>query len=142
MPTIRILTAGIAAVVCLACGSYGTDTVGGPLDRNGLVEGLRGAGVTVEVGGDIQQPFFSVAGRTLMVNGQTVQVFEYASEAAMQREAALVSPDGGTIGTSSILWTATPHFYRKGLLIVVYLGADPAVRRALESVLGPQFAGG
>jgi hypothetical protein len=35
----------------------------------------------------------------------------------------------------------TPHLFKKGQLIVI-AGDHPDVLRALESILGPQFAGG
>ena len=87
MTTLRLTAAGIIAIACLACGSYGSDDVGdNPLDWTRLVDRLRRAGAAVDVGGQVQQPFFSVPGRTLAVDGQNVQVFEYATEAAMQRD--------------------------------------------------------
>lgn len=37
---------------------------------------------------------------------------------------------------------ATPHFYRSGNVIALYVGDDAATLAALERALGPQFAGG
>ena len=70
-----------------------------------------------------------------------MHVFEYADESATEADAALISPDGGSIGTSMVTWVAAPHFYKIGKLIVLYVGNDSAVIKVLESVLGPQFAG-
>jgi len=70
-----------------------------------------------------------------------VQVFEYPTDAAVQRDAARVAPDGGSVGGSAMMWAATPHFYRRGLLIVLYVGEDSSVTSVLQSVLGPHFAG-
>ena len=112
-----------------------------PLDLPGLVDALRASGATVESGEAVEQPFFTVPGRFIRVSGQDVQVIQYPDAAGAQREAGLVSPDGGTVGGSAILWATPPHFYRKGRLIVLYVGHDSAVRSALQSVLGVQFAG-
>ena len=103
-----------------------------------------GAGATVELVGEVSQPFFSVQGLSVNVNGEAVQVFEYTDAAAADAEAGLVSPDGREITNPPMLigWTSTPHFYNRASLIVLYLGDSPAVLKALESVLGPQFAGG
>jgi len=38
-------------------------------------------------------------------------------------------------------WTDAPHFYRKDRLLVLYVGGSEQVRKALETILGPQFAG-
>ena len=69
-------------------------------------------------------------------------MFEYADTTTADAEAAQVSPDGRSVGTSLISWVATPHFYKKVKLIVLYVGEDVAVIDALEAVLGPQFSGG
>ena len=39
-------------------------------------------------------------------------------------------------------WVSTPHFYRSGEIIAVYVGTSQELPSLLESVLGPQFAGG
>ncbi len=115
---------------------------GGPVtDYVSLIDNLRAAGATVEPAGEISQPFFSVRGRVITVNGGDVQVFEYADAATADAEAALVSPDGSSVGTSMVSWVAPPHFYKEGKLIVLYVGDDTAVVSALEAVLSPQFAG-
>lgn len=116
------------------------EAVGEALGR--LVEELRAAGNAVEEGDAISQPFFTVQGQVIIVDGSDVQVFEYGSSEAADEEAALVSPDGTSVGTTMILWVATPHFYKGGALIVLYVGDDAAVTDVLEAVLGPQFAGG
>ena len=38
-------------------------------------------------------------------------------------------------------WPAPPHYYKKGRVIVRYLGDSMAVLEVLEAVLGLQFAG-
>jgi hypothetical protein len=106
-----------------------------------LMMHLRSRGVKAARAGNISQPFFSVKGRGISVNGENVQVFVYASESAAEAEAKLVSPDGTGVGTNLMSWIAPPHFYRKGELIVLYVGGEHSVVDALVAVLGPQFAG-
>jgi hypothetical protein len=67
-----------------------------------------------------------------------VQVFEYQDADAVQADAELVSPDGSSVGTSMVTWIDTPHFYRKGKLIV----GSEGVISMLEAVMGSQFANG
>ncbi len=107
-----------------------------------LLDDLSAGGSVVEVGDTISQPFFTVQGQVIIVDGSDVQVFEYGSSEAAEEEAGLVAPDGNSVGTTMILWVATPHFYKSGTLIVLYVGDDAAVTDSLEAVLGPQFAGG
>lgn len=115
---------------------------GGPVtDYVSLIDQLRAAGATVEPAGAVSQPFFSVKGQVIKVNGEDVQVFEYTDAAAAEAEAATVSPDGRSIGTSMVTWVAAPHFYKTGKLIVLYIGNNQTTLAALETALGPQFAG-
>ena len=115
---------------------------GGPVvDYVSLLDTLRAAGAAVEPNGEITQEFFSPTGWAIKVNAADVQVFEYPDEAAAEAEAAQVAPDGGSIGTTMVMWVEAPHFYKTGKLIVLYVGSDAAVTALLESVLGPQFAG-
>jgi hypothetical protein len=115
-----------------------------PTDYNSFVDKLRASGAMVEhpaLPQVVVQDFFSVTGQVFKVNGEEVQVFEYDSKSEAEAEAALVSPDGSSIGTSMPFWIAPPHFYKAGRIIVLYVGVNPKVTEALETVLGVQFAG-
>jgi hypothetical protein len=65
----------------------------------------------------------------------------YESVEAMQNEASQVVPEGGSIGTSMVTWINTPHFYKTGRIIALYVGSDQTILSLLEKVLAPQFAG-
>src|SRR5689334_718387 len=71
-------------------------------DYESLVAALKAKSVTVEAGGEVEQPFFSVKGQVIKVSGADVQVFEYAEASAAEIAAALVAPDGGSIGTMMV----------------------------------------
>jgi len=105
------------------------------------LDALRAQGASIEPSGDVSQPFFTVEGQMIGMNGQDIQIFEYADEAAADAEAELVAPDGSTVGTTMVTWVGSPHFYSAGRLIVLYVGGDATTIDLLEMVLGPQFAG-
>lgn len=77
----------------------------------------------------------------IKVHGEEVQVFQYPHAAAADAQAALVSPDGSAVGTSKILWVGPPHFFKQGKLLVLYVGDNGKVLKALEAALGRPFAG-
>lgn len=110
-------------------------------DQASLLLALEQAGASAEAVDTVEQVFFAPQGSIIAVNGVDVQVFEYESGQAMEAEAALVAPDGGSIGTNMVTWIDAPHFYKAGRIIVLYVGSDPATIELLESLLGPQFAG-
>lgn len=148
-----LLTSGLLVLTLLlaACGGQAgaagpeedsvTSDAGGVTDLASLTEALRGAGATIEPAEGVSQPFFSVPGEIMLVNGGFVQVYEYETSEAMGTEASQISEDGSTIGTSMVNWMEAPHFYRAGRMIVLYVGEDQAVLDLLEGILGPQFAG-
>lgn len=110
-------------------------------DFNTLVTALQSAGITVESGGQVTQPFFTVPGQTLKLNGQDVQVFTFENAQALEAEAAQISADASTIGTNMPSWMSDPHFYKVGRMLVLYVGQDQKILDILSNVLGPQFAG-
>ena len=117
-----------------------------------LLDDLDGAGASVEEFTDPpESPIgFSVGGPRVAVNGGLIQVYEFPDGRAADTEAGYVSPDGYNItvplgGDRSMSthsdWLAPPHYYKKGRVIVRYVGDSAAVLEVLEAVLGPQFAG-
>ena len=127
------------------------NTPGDPMNYHDLVAKLRASGAKVMPGAAISQPFMDVQGRTLAVNGEQLQVYEYASVADADEQAARISPDGtafttvsssGTpVGAVQVDWIKPPHLYKAGRIIVIYIGTNNAVMHLLEGILGKQFAG-
>lgn len=123
------------------CGEPATSH-GGPVeDYVSLIDHLRAAGATVVPTSTVTQPFFSVIGQLITVNGQQVQIYEYVNEESANSDAARISPDGGTVGNAMVNWIAPPHFYKRGKIIVLYAGTNTSVIHVLETMLGSQFAG-
>lgn len=106
-----------------------------------LLNELESSGAAVENVGELSQPFLSVEGKTVKVNGVEVQVFEYTDAAAALTESETISSDGSSTATTMITWIDVPHFYLKDRFMVIYVGTDSATIETLIEVLGPQFAG-
>jgi len=114
-----------------------------PTELANLIKNLRAEGATaVFTNEKVSQPFFSVPARIINVNREGVQVYEYARASKADSEAKRVSSDGMTIGTSKPSWLASPHFFKRGKLIVLYVGGDQTILKILQATLGEQFAGG
>jgi hypothetical protein len=105
-----------------------------------LVSDLVGLGSVVAQGKSISHPFVSVDGEETIVDGETVQVFTYASPEAAKADADLVGPTGSPIGTTMASWVSAHHFYLKDSLLVLYVGLNANVIERLEIVMGPGFA--
>jgi hypothetical protein len=107
-----------------------------------LIAAFEASGASVEPAGDISQPFFSVTGKILSLNGTEIQFFEYADAESAMEESKLIASDGGSVGTTMMTWIDVPHFYLKEQAIVLYVGSDENTTGLLADVLGPQIAGG
>ncbi len=118
---------------------------------NELIAQLKAAGATVVAGTDINQPFMTVSGRTLTVNGEQIQVYEYASVSDTDKQASHISSDGTSfttvsssgmpVGATQVDWIKPPHLYKAGRLIVIYIGTNDSVIHLLVGIFGKQFAG-
>lgn len=138
----------LMGLLLTACGGTSPQSHGGPVrDHVSFVDALRGKGLTVQIAGAVSQPFLHPqSGTSLQVSGGALaapadlQSFEYSSEDAVQADARQITPNGNN-RTAMIDWIAPPHFFTSGRLMVIYVGADPAVIRILLGLLGPQVAG-
>ncbi len=137
----------LAAAVISAAACNAKSPPAGPSEitsTQALVQQLESRGATVALAETLPResnPFFSVSARRLVVNGESLSVFEYPDAASLDADAGKVHPSGTPIGTTQITWIAPPRFYRSSRLIVIYTGSSADVAARLEAVLGRPFAG-
>ncbi|HJM89316.1 MAG TPA: hypothetical protein QF624_06780 [Dehalococcoidia bacterium] len=115
-----------------------------PKAYDAFVEELRSRGAVVEEQGTLNQPFIPIAGRTLVIEGESVQVYEFEDGSVAATFAKGISADGSSFRSGDnatiVDWIAPPHIHRSGPLLVIYVGSAP-VTTILEVVLGAQIAG-
>jgi hypothetical protein len=115
-------------------------------DSQALELSLESKGADVEFGGaSAFSKLFGVAPSELKVNGQAVQIYQFAPGTSAEEASESVSPGGTTIvnpdgSVMSVMWIAPPHFYLFGNAIILYVGNDPEIGALLDSVAG-KFAG-
>lgn len=143
----RFGTRAAMFVFAVAVGACGSASPSGPSHlpaSRGLAQELRSQGLTIAEGG-IQPPasfpFFSAPALRLTVNGDDLHVFEYPNKTLATTEASKVAPAGTPIGTTQVTWVSPPRFYSRDTIIVLYVGSEAGVIRALDAVIGPPFAG-
>ncbi len=140
----------LAACSSTASTTPQTDTV---KDQASFIDALKTKGVRVDIAGTLDQPFLQAEGTNLRLSGgdlkqpTELQSFNYddkdlgkdGSKAAAEDASQIDS--SGNPRTMRIQWIASPHFFRKERVIVIYLGSDPNAIALLTELLGPQFAG-
>lgn len=142
----RFLTlATLVTALLVAFGACGASAGAGPVhDVASLTARLRGEGATVEMAGTIKHPFLAVPGQIMTVNGNDIEVYQYANAQALAADTRTIDPDGciGTVGGGMLNpWTAPPHFFKSEGVMVIYLGSDSGMLHLLTRVMGKQFAG-
>lgn len=143
----RVLMARSLVLSCLflavSCGSPVAPTSSATLDQ--FVQALRQRGLSASLAGEISPEnngFFSVPAHTIRVNAGQVNAFVYQDAEAAGAEAALISQDGQPGPTGRVTWVSTPHFYRHGALIVLYVGCAAEIVEGLQATLGLPIAVG
>jgi hypothetical protein len=145
-----VLGAILVALVVLAIGYVATHQANS-YTFDDLVKDLRSEGLQVELPSEPARDkgWFPVPPRRISVNGEFLEVYEFADIEEALKAARAVSPRGTSIapidGTSGwqIDWSyPPPSWYQKGQLIVIYGGTNSADKSKVERVLGTPFARG
>jgi hypothetical protein len=108
----------------------------------GLVTKLRSAGATVQTSMEKPSPnlYDSDKQEVILVNGETVQVFEYQEDEAGADVIAKRFVSESAVGSPDYVTSSRSHIYKAPKLVVRYLGDDLSITNLLESVLGKQVA--
>jgi hypothetical protein len=112
-----------------------------------LVEDLHAVGSTAARTREPVDHGFAIQGQRLAVDGQSVYVYEFPTEAEAEDAFAGVSADAYSLtvtrsdGDRTVVthgdWLETPHLYRKDRLILI-TGDDPGLLATLDKVMGEQ----
>ena len=123
----------LAALGQWSCsGSTNPSLVSTPED---LIARLQATGASVQRAGQSSaDPLFMVPGTVLSINGSGPRVNVYEYPTGLRAAEVAASVPGETV---KITWIATPHVYRAGRLLVVYVGISQDVLGLLAQVLGP-----
>jgi hypothetical protein len=133
----------LTILVIISCGTAKNQTQMPNAKRNISIESeLREQGLTIHTIENVEQPFFKIPGKAIVVNNdQMIQVFEFINSKEAGNVRSTISPDGMTIATSKPFWAEPPHFFHRERVILLYVGQDKKILTALKAVFGPQFAG-
>lgn len=88
-----------------------------------------------------QDDFFSISPIVMEIKGKRIYLYDFKNEKAMEKEAEKVDSGGCSIGNFKISWVSTPHFFKKGSIILQYIGNDKAMVNTFKQIMGTQFAG-
>jgi len=104
----------------------------GSSDIAGLVARLRLAGLSVTFEGQAHDPRLSVSGRTLNVDGETVEVYAYDDAWSAEADAARLIDEYGDDLTD---WIDAPHLFRDDRLLIIHASSSQQLNELLSSLL-------
>ena len=94
---------------------------------------------------DIEPSFSSNESKTMKIGEALIVVYSYKNNEEIEKNSEHISPDGSGFhnGKDSfeIDWISKPHFYKKGSIIVNYVGEDEKILDELKNIFGTQFTG-
>ncbi|AQR96238.1 hypothetical protein [Clostridium saccharoperbutylacetonicum] len=114
-----------------------------------LINLLKEKGYKLEVK-DVNAEFLPSTRKIITIGNEQIIVYAYNSNKEMEKDSANIDKDGfgytitelwGEQKPKSASWSSYPHFYKKGNIIVQYVGKNEEVIFNLKSILGEQFAG-
>lgn len=89
--------------------------------------------------------YLSVSRKPVMIGDEIISVYQYDSIEDMEKDAAYIDQGGCSISTPEkqiqISWSSFPHFFKKGTLIINYVGENEEILNLLNESYGPEFAG-
>ena len=140
------MAVGIALLIT-ACSSTGGSAVSdrvnlGPhADRPGVLNALRADGAIVRL--DHRRTFddmFATFRWNYLVDGTREQIYEYRDRAERRGVSKTISADGDSVNGASVRWKGTPHFYARGLVIVLTMDEGRRFNARLQELLGPNLS--
>ncbi len=107
-------------------------------------DSMKNKGYSFEIT-DVEEDFLPTTRKRMEFNHDMLDIYIFNGDKEMEEEAANIDKDGCgyTNGNKSlkVSWVSYPHFYKRGSLIVQYVGEDEKIITDLRDILGEQFAG-
>lgn len=140
----KVLILNLLVIISLvgAIGCNSIDKVENEFDLDVFKEEMKSRGYDFEIE-DIEPYFSSNESKTMKIGEALIGVYSYKNNKEMENNAKYISLDGSSFcnGKESleIDWISKPHFYKKGSIIVNYVGEDEKILDDLKDIFGTQF---
>lgn len=130
-----------AVILLVGCGTTTdppTPTPDAVVDTGAeLITTLQAEGVVAQDGGPFSDYLFDGGGQLLLVNGQQVQVWEFATIEDADTAREFISGTESPLAT--IRFFQSPRFFQAGTMLVLFVNTDPAILNMLTRILGEPF---
>lgn len=107
-----------------------------------FIEHLEKAGIKIKAITKGSNTFLKGEATDININEEFVNVYEYKNSDQMEADLKTIRSDGSVVGGAIIEWLYTPHLYKNGNIIVLYVGENKEIKEMIQKLVGNQFAGG
>lgn len=94
---------------------------------------------------DAENYFLPTTTKRMIIGSEGIDIYLYNSNKEVEDDAKRIHSDGfgyrGSTRSVEIDWISYPHFYKKGNIIVQYVGENKKIISDLKDIFGQQFAG-
>ncbi len=89
---------------------------------------------------DVDKDFLQAPRKRMKIGTDVVDIYLYNSNKSMEKDAKGININGGGYSRGNKLikvdWIAPPHFFKKGNIIVQYVGKNEKIITDLKNVMG------
>ena len=94
---------------------------------------------------DAEKDFLPTTRKRIIIGNEALDIYLFTNTKKMEHEANYIDSNGCGYSNGSrsinVSWVSLPHFYKRGSIIVQYVGENEKIISGLNSILGEQFAG-
>lgn len=99
---------------------------------------MESKGYTVEIMSK-DKDFFDSPKFEIKIGDSKVLVYDYEELTTLEKDISGVTENGLVVSGTKVSWEKTPHYYKKGELLVIYDGENTNIITSLEEVLGTEL---
>jgi hypothetical protein len=92
-----------------------------------------------------EKDFLPTTRRSMIIDKETIEIYIYNNDNDAENDAKRIDDEGCQYNDGNkavnVSWISYPHFYKKGSIIVQYVGGNEKIISDLKNILGKQFSG-
>lgn len=128
-------------ILCVGCGFSAN------YDGDSFIEDMESMGCKITVANEsiVKNTILGVYPDYFTLNNELIALYRYNTTEELEKNIKGLSEDGTQFKLDktnmTLVWEDEPHFYKKGILVVQYIGSNTETLQFLDKVFGKQFAG-
>ena len=139
----KIIIISLISLFMTITGCSGIDNSKSDYDLEKFEDALKDKGYQFEIK-DVKKDFLPTTKKRILIKDEALDIYIFKNNKKMESEASNIDSGGCSYygkNAVDVSWVSFPHFYKKGNIIVQYVGENNYIISDLDAILGAQFAG-